>query len=571
MIDQTISHYRILEHLGKGGQGVLYRAEDSRLGRQVALKFLPEERFRDPTIRERFEREAHAASALDHPNICTVYDIDEHEGRPFMSMQLLEGETLRTRIARGRLKTAEVLKLGIQVADALDAAHAKGIVHRDIKPANIFVTERGQAKLLDFGLAKKVQSGPPDPEAATASLGRPTDPGTVLGTIGYMSPEQVQGRELDGRTDLFSLGAVLYEMVTGKQAFAGDSAGLIFDAILNRAPQPPSGVVRGVSPALEFVILKALEKDPARRYQRARELVVDLERQLEPSSGAAPVALRKPSALRKGLIAGGLAGLLVTLLGFVSSMAFNVTLCRPLAFADESLADWFVWGLRALIAPVVYMALAAGVLLLLAGAWRAVKAVPPVRRGMARLGAPLGRMVRCLHLDDPVILAQILFAVGFLALAGVAWQYFDLISALKSRFKEATAADFELLSPAQVYLHIAYGRTLDLLVFGLGLAWTKAYRAWRKERPSAGIMPLAGTVAIIAAGLLLWVTPYRILWHNEFEKVKLAGQRAYIIGKNEGQLMLALPDAPRFERRVFVDEHDPRLRRLRVVESVFSQ
>ena len=560
-------HLELIEKLGEGAAAEVFKVHDTRLDHDVALKLFKRTRLTQ-TEKQAVLEEGRRHARVKHANIATIHDADEHDGRLGISMEYIDGSTLHDVVAQlGPHGAEEAAHVGVELCRAVAAIHGKGLVHGDIKAQNVMREKGGRIVLMDFSTSRPLE--------ATPATGQPHTEGTPI----YMAPELFEGAAPSPQSDVYALGVLLFYLATGDYPVKARTLGELRDAmgrgerqsLYDLRPDLPKGFVH--------IVERASSPDLRDRFQSIGSLVGALSQTSQPlpmprAVGEQQAERAKPRAPLPAFVrpVGVVAAIVVLIgfLGFVSSMALNVTLGRPASFAAESVTDWFTWGLRALIAPAVYMVLVAIVFVLLLGLWRALNMVGPVRRGVAKLRLHLSRLSGRLHLDDPTILAQALFAIGVLALAAIVWRYSDLIGAFMTPLDEAHAVEIAALRPDQIDSHVAYGQALDVLVLVLSVAWLKVFRVWRKERSRAAVMPLIATIAVIAAAVLLWVTPYRIVFQSEFERIEIEGQRGYILGEREGELLIYLPEAARNERRLVISEGDSRLHRLHVMENVFS-
>jgi serine/threonine protein kinase len=621
--------YEIVAPLGAGGMSEVYKARDMRLDRIVAIKVLRAHVAADPRRRQRFEREARVISQLNHPHICTLHDVGHQDGVDFLVMEYLEGETLAERIAaasRGSegpgLAVDEALGIAIQIADALQAAHQCGIVHRDLKPANVMLTKTGpprqgspHVKLLDFGIAKAV--GPVDagyhvrarPTDVVSSDGPPasaetsapptvrtlTVDGTLVGTLQYMSPEQLGGGRADARSDLFAFGAVVYEMLTGRRAFGGESQSAVIAAVLDREPPPISLSQPRTPVAFEQVVTGCLAKDPNERCQSAdhvkgllQEIAVDLNtagrpRRLWPSSASSQPAWDMVSTSARPRVGAGfqeprrswmplwLALFLIPLgieaLGLVMSAAFIRTIGLGERFAREAPGKEFYWALRSLVAPTGLFALIAVAISLARIPGRMLwSRFSTVQRVGRFVGRPLSAFVQKLGLDDPLIFAQAAAVLGAVALVAILWRFSDLIYAFSHPISEMLPEQLSALGGVEP---TRFRLALTWLVFVLGFATWRTFRVRaRSGQIGHAGWPAAGAVVLLASIALL-ETPYRVLYHAEFERADLNGITCYVVGENRVEVLLHCPTAPPPRNRT-VKPDDSDLKRLGRQESIFQ-
>ena len=569
-----VGPYVIVDEIGRGGMGKVFLGSDPRLRRKVALKCVLRSLAGSGERRLRILHEARAAARVTHPNVATIHDVVEHDGAAFIVMEYVEGESLAARMRRGRLPIDRVIDIGRQLASALSAAHAKGVVHRDLKPGNIHISPEGTVKVLDFGIANAGRSI--DTVRSSASTGRvAAEPSTRTpqpGTPPYMSPEQLLGRAVDERSDLYSLGVVLFEMATGRRPFKENEAADLVLAV-TRGPAPRANAVDPAVPkVLADVIAKALEPDVDARYQSAVEVgaaLGDVDALLQrKASGGDELNRRRLTRLGLGML---MAPPALVSLGFLTSRTFNMTFTRtgPFAtFANETAADYFSWGLRSIVAPMIYVVAALTAVAAFKFLLRVLTLFPSAGKLLVRERARFTALAARLRLDDPVVLAQALATIGIVAIALVFWRFRDLIRAVAGFINSSPPDWFAALSPRNPdrgYYRIAF--TLLTLALGVGLYRVIRLRRERRTRDGAG--SLLTLVAVLAAAIVLGDMPYRLFSYSECERVDFGGLRCYDIGQSGDDVLIYCPAAAPPRNRV-VKRFDPALRRLGIVESIFT-
>jgi hypothetical protein len=562
-------HLELCEKLGEGAAAEVFRAHDTRLDHDVALKLFKSTGLtasEKQTVLEEGRRHAR----VKHGNIATIHDANEHDGRLGISMEYVDGSTLHDLVDRqGAYGAGEAAHVGVELCRAVAAIHRQGLVHGDIKAQNVMREKGGRIVLMDFSTSRPLDASPGAHWAYTE------------GTPIYMAPEQFEGGPPSPRSDIYALGVLLFYLATGDYPVRARSLEELRDrvrrgerqSLYDLRPDLPTSFVRTVE--------RALARDPKDRFTSAGALGGALsESNVAAAAGESPSGLwapapraeesfRVPPLLRWLAVLAGVVGFF-DFLGFMSSTALNVSLGRPSTFADESAVDWLIWGVRCLIPAVAYMALAALAWAIVLGAGRLLAAVGPIGRAVGRLRARATGFVARHRLGGASTLARGLFVVGLLGLAVICWRFSELMEAFTSYLYLVSSRDVDPLRPDQATTHAAYGLSLDLLTLALGYAWLKVFRVWRRDRVRGAAAPLAGAAMVVAAALVLLAVPYRILWHNEFEKVELDGRRAYVLGRHDGQLLVFVPDGAEAQKRVVIGEGDPRLRHLNVMENVFS-
>jgi serine/threonine protein kinase len=560
-----IGPYVILDRIGRGGMGQVFLGSDPRLDRKVALKCVIRSLTGSSDRTLRILHEARAAARVNHPNVATIHDVIEHENRAFIVMEYVEGETLASRLKRDPLSIDQVITIGKQLASALAAAHAKGVVHRDLKPGNVQLTPEGTAKVLDFGIANAPRAAAPASTTATTQGTVHTSNRARPGTPPYMSPEQLLGRPIDARSDIFSLGVVLFEMATGRRPFPDSDALQVVVAQATGAPRADA-IDRRVPRALADVIEKALATDVQNRFQTAAQVGVELDtigRQLERQ--------REPVRYKLARIGIGMVLTLILLatIGLIDTAGFNMTFGRTGPFAVETPVAYLKWGVNAVLPSAMFMTVAAIAWVALKFVVRVMRLAAPIDRAIARAQIQARDAWTRAGLNDAVVLSQALAFLGIVALVGICWYRWDLISAWGALINSASSASMVPLGPGHGRARVWYRFDLDLLVLAMSVGLYRVVQLRRIQPTREGRGSLALVVGIIVVLVLMNEWPYRVLYHNEFEAVDFAGNRCYITAETTDQWLVFCPgvDPP---RNHIVSRNDSRVRRLGVTENVFS-